>query len=139
MKRPREQEAARWLTQAKDELEDADELRKRGRFYLALFHFQQAAEKALKAYLYVRVESTLVFFTHSMAELSEMAAEVDPDFHEMKAAKKLDAYYIPTRYPNSLPGGVPSRFFDDPKESEEAMLLARAVVELVESKLGGAR
>jgi HEPN domain-containing protein len=49
MKRNPSEEARRWLTQAKDELMDADELRKRGRFYLALFHFQQSAEKALKA------------------------------------------------------------------------------------------
>ncbi len=50
-------------------------------------------------------------------------------------AKKLDKYYIPTRYPNGLPGGVPSRFFDDPKEAEEAMFLVRSVVELVERKI----
>ncbi|MEN3187137.1 MAG: HEPN domain-containing protein [Atribacterota bacterium] len=41
----------RWLTQAQDEFDDAEFLRQRGRFYLALFHFQQAAEKARKAYL----------------------------------------------------------------------------------------
>lgn len=46
MKRPYKEEAVRWFTQAKDEFEDAEELRKRGRFYLALFFFQQAAEKA---------------------------------------------------------------------------------------------
>ena len=37
-------ESLRWLTQAKDEFQDADDLRKRGRFYLTLFHFQQAAK-----------------------------------------------------------------------------------------------
>ncbi|WP_158308494.1 hypothetical protein [Methanocella conradii] len=37
MKRQAKEEALRWLIQAKDEFEDADELRKRGRFYLALF------------------------------------------------------------------------------------------------------
>ncbi len=42
MKKPYEEEYVRWFTQATDEFEDADELRKRGRFYLALFHFQQA-------------------------------------------------------------------------------------------------
>jgi len=46
MKRPHEEESLRWLTQAKDEFRDADELRKRGTFCLALFHFQQAAERA---------------------------------------------------------------------------------------------
>jgi len=41
-------EALRWLTHAQDEYQDAEDLRERGRFYLALFHFQQVAEKALK-------------------------------------------------------------------------------------------
>lgn len=135
MKRPPKEESLRWFTQAKDEFEDAEELRKRGRFYLALFHFQQAAEKALKAYLYLKVESVEVFLTHSINDLSEAVLEIDPDFKEATQAKKLDEYYIPTRYPNGLPGGVPSRFFNDPKEAEEAMHLARSVIELVERKI----
>lgn len=138
MKRPHEEEALRWFTQAKDEFSDADELRKRGRFYLALFHFQQAAEKAFKAFLYIKVKSIEVFYTHSIDDLAEMALEIDPDFKEVMQAKKLDKYYIPTRYPNGLPGGIPSRFFDDPKEAEEAMLLAKKVIELVERKIKAA-
>lgn len=135
MKKPPKEEASRWFTQAKDEFEDADELRKRGRFYLALFHFQQSAEKALKAFLYLKVESVEVFLTQSIDDLFETALEIDPDFKEVAQAKKLDKYHIPTRYPNGLPGGVPSRFFDDPKEAEEAMHLARSVIELVERKI----
>lgn len=113
-------------------------IRKRGRFYLALFHFQQAAEKALKAYLYLRVESFEVFYTHSLDDLVGMTLEIDPDFKACMGAKKLDQYYIPTRYPNGLPGGVPSRYFDDPKEGEEAMELAKKVIELVEKKINEA-
>jgi HEPN domain-containing protein len=135
MKRLPEEEARRWFTQAKDEFEDADELRKRGRFYLALFHFQQAAEKALKAYMYLKAESVDVFRTHSVSDLAEMAREIDTDFNAVAGAKKLDRYYILTRYPNGLPGSVPSRYFDDPAEAEEAMRLSRSVVELVESKI----
>lgn len=135
MKRPPEEEALRWFTQAKDEFEDAEELRKRGRFYLALFHFQQAAEKALKAYLYLRVRSREVFLTHSIGDLARMIIEIDPDFKAIAPAKKLDRYYILTRYPNGLPGEVPSRYFDDPDEAEDAMRLARSAVELVERKM----
>ncbi len=138
MKRPHREESFRWFTQAKDEFQDADDLRKRGRFYLALFHFQQATEKALKAYLYSKVKSLEVFYTHSIDDLLEMTLEIDPDFKKSVNAKKLDQYYIPTRYPNGLPGGVPSRYFDDPKEAEEAMELANGVIELVEKKLTGA-
>jgi len=135
MKRPHKEESLRWLTQAKDEFQDADDLRKRRRFYLALFHFQQAAEKALKAYLYLKVKSIEVFYTHSIDDLLEMTVDIDSDFKEVAQAKKLDKYYILTRYPNGLPGGVPSRYFDDPKEAKEAMELAKRVIELVEKKI----
>ncbi len=129
----------RWLTQATDEFQDAEELRKMGRFYIALFHFQQAAEKALKAYLYMKVRSVDVFFTHSVDELSRMAAELDADFKQVLPAKVLDRYYIPTRYPNALPGGAPSRYFDDPDEARTAMELAEKVIRLAESKVKGTR
>jgi len=131
------EESLRWLTQAQDEFADADELRRRGRFYLALFHFQQAAEKALKAYLYLTVKSKEeVFTTHSLEDILQKAWAADRDFKEVKKAKKLDEYAIRSRYPDSLPGRIPSRYFDDPQEAEEAMHLARGVVELVARKIG---
>ena len=131
------EESLRWLTQAQDEFADAEELRRRGRFYLALFHFQQAAEKALKAYLYLTVKSKEeVFTTHSLEDILQKAWAADRDFKEVKKAKKLDEYAIRSRYPDSLPGRIPSRYFDDPQEAEEAMHLAREVVELVARKIG---
>ncbi|HCJ10280.1 MAG TPA: DNA-binding protein [Clostridiales bacterium] len=135
MRRTYHEEALRWLTHARDEFRDADELRKRGRFYLALFHFQQAAEKALKAYLLVSVKSADVLRTHSITELLHTATEMDADFRRVEMSKRLDQYYVPTRYPNGLPGGVPSRYFDDPEEAAEAAELARQVVELAAAKL----
>jgi len=135
MKKPNKEEALRWFTQAKDEFIDADDLRKRERFYLALFHFQQAAEKAVKAFLYLKVKSIEVFFTHSINDLINVAIEIDIEFKEIASVKKLDQYYIPTRYPNGLPGGIPSRYFDDPKEAKDAMLLAKKLIDLVEKKL----
>jgi len=136
MRREAQEEARRWLIQARDEFEDADELRLRGRFYLALFHFQQAAEKALKAFLYSIAGSEEVFFTHSIYELIQQAKEADAGFALVEKAVKLDQYYIPTRYPSGLPGGVPSRFYTDPVEAQEAMELARSVLEMVEAKTG---
>jgi HEPN domain-containing protein len=130
------EEAARWLAQAQDEFADADELRRRNRFYLALFHFQQAAEKALKAYLYLTVKSKEeVFTTHSLDDLLQKVRAVDRDFRGIRSIRKLDEYAIRTRYPDSIPGRIPSRYFDDPQEAEEAMELAREVVELVGRKI----
>ncbi len=135
MKKPKKEEALRWFTYAKDEFTDADELRKRKRFYLALFHFQQSTEKALKAYLYLKVKSIEIFYTHSINDLINMVIEIDRDFKELISVKKLDQYYIPTRYPNGLPGGIPSRYYDDPEEAENAMLLAKSIINLVEKKI----
>jgi len=135
MKRPEKEEALRWFIHANDEFNDANELRKRDRFYLALFHFQQSAEKALKAYLYLNVKSVEIFYTHSITDLLEMAIEIDFEFKEIATVKKLDQYYIPTRYPNGLPGGIPSRYYDDPIEAENAMTLAKDLIDLVEKKI----
>ncbi len=135
MTRNHEKESIRWFTQASDEFNDADDLRKIKKYYLALFHFQQASEKAIKAFLYNKLKSRDVFYTHSIADLSKMAIEIDSDFEEIKSSKKLDQYYIPTRYPNGLPGGIPSRYYDDPQEAEEAMILAKNVINLVKIKL----
>ncbi|HEC38664.1 hypothetical protein LCGC14_0553380 [marine sediment metagenome] len=135
MKKPKKEEAVRWFTHAKDEFNDADDLRIRERFYLALFHFQQASEKALKSYLYLKVKSIEIFYTHSINDLLNMSIEFDPDFKEITSSKKLDQYYIPTRYPNALPGGIPSRYYDDPEEAENAMKLAKKLIDLVENKL----
>lgn len=76
-----------------------------------------------------------MFLTHSIGDLVEMIVETDPDFKAIAPAKKLDRYNILTRYSNGLPGQVPSRHFDDPEEAEDAMRLAKSVVELVERKI----
>ncbi len=134
MKKP-EKEAYRWFAHAKDEFFDAEELRKRDRFYLALFHFQQATEKAIKAFLLLNLESIEIIYTHSIAELLEIAKELDQDFNKVEEAKKLDKYYIPTRYPNGLPGSIPSRYFNDPKEAKEVMESAQKVIDLISKKM----
>lgn len=128
-------EARRWLIQAVDEYTDAEDLRQRGRFYLALFHFQQAAEKALKAFLYARTDDRRIFWTHSIMELVEAASRLDPSLKELLPAARLDQYYIPTRYPNGLPGGIPSRFYTDPEEATVASQLAQKVIEAVVQRL----
>ncbi|HHT9153098.1 MAG TPA: HEPN domain-containing protein, partial [Candidatus Hypogeohydataceae bacterium YC40] len=65
MKEDRKSEAIRWLTQAEEEFKDASDLMKAGRFYLSLFLCQQSAEKALKAFIYLKEEEPI--FSHSVA------------------------------------------------------------------------
>ncbi|MEM2142859.1 MAG: HEPN domain-containing protein [Candidatus Thorarchaeota archaeon] len=127
-------EAIRWLTQAEDELRDARLLAQQGRYYLALYLSQQSAEKALKAFLYSRGLGPLL--THSVTSLLQTASEVDNAFTELASVGRLDDYYIPTRYPNGLPGGIPSRYYNDPAEAERATSMSERVVMLVRSLLG---
>jgi len=126
-------EAIRWLTQAEDELKDALYLAESKRYYLSLFLCQQSAEKALKAFIYLKEEEPI--FSHSVAILLNIATSMDPDFQSLKYTKRLDDYYIPTRYPNGLPGEVPSRYYDDPDEAQKALEWSKSIVELVRKKI----
>ncbi len=133
MKKDKQSEARNWFTQAKSEYEDAVEIEKRSRFYIALFLYQQATEKALKSFLFSRGEEEL--FTHSVKDLIDIAIVYDKDFNNVKQAKDLDRYYIQTRYHNSLAGNVPAEFFDKAEECEGAQKLAKSIIDLVERKI----
>ena len=126
-------EGRRWLEQAKEDLRWARHLTQEGGYYLACFLAQQVAEKALKAYLYFKGEEPI--FSHSVTEPLAFAASYDSDFENLAKAKRLDDYYLPTRYPNSLPGGVPAEYYDDDAEALETERTAEAVIALVKQKL----
>jgi HEPN domain-containing protein len=95
----------RWLLQARQDLDDADYNLKGKRYHLVCFLSQQAGEKALKALLYAKGEE--IVLGHSVAKLLKSAIRYDTGLAAIKDTAGLDKYYIPTRYPNGLPGGVP--------------------------------
>lgn len=108
-------------------------MKEEGAFYLACFLAQQVAEKALKAFLYAQGEE--VVLGHSVRRLAEEAAVYRPDFAGSAARWGiLDAYYIPTRYPNGLPDGIPAQVYNV-SAAEEAVALAEDVVATVASLL----
>lgn len=133
MKKDKKTEAKNWFTQAQAEFEDAFDLEKRKRLYLALFLYQQATEKALKAFLFFNGEEEL--FTHSVKDLLDIAMAYDKNFKKVHLAKDLDRYYIPTRYPNGIAGNIPAEFFDKPEECAVAQKLAKSVINLVRQKI----
>lgn len=133
MKKNQKSEALRWLLQAEEEYKDAVELMERGRYYLALYLCQQSAEKALKAFIYLREEEPV--FSHSVAVLLKIAISLDATFTDLKGAKRLDDYYIPTRYPNGLPGEIPSYYYDDRDEVVEALGWSEKILKLVRKKI----
>ena len=71
-----------------------------------------------------------------MDRLCELASSYDPRFSEKrKTWATLDAYYVPTRYPNAVPNSIPARIYTE-SVAKEAVILAEEVVHFVEEALG---
>lgn len=103
-------EGKRWLSQATEDLKWARRLAEEGGWHIACFLAQQVTEKALKAFLYSTGEE--IVLGHSVSRLCAAAAEYQPEFKEQaKRWSILDGYYVPTRYPNGLPGGIPAEVY----------------------------
>ncbi len=106
-------EEQRWLRQAEKDLESARDSSKAGHHEWACFQSQQAAEKGLKAFLYSK--GLRAILTHSVRDLVLECARYESDFGDLLSkGKVLDAYYVPTRYPNSLVGNeIPAHYYTE--------------------------
>jgi HEPN domain-containing protein len=127
------EEGQRWLSQAAEDLRWAGFLAREGGWYLACFLAQQVTEKALKAFLYAQGEE--IVLGHSVERLCVTAARYRPEFAE-KAQRwsLLDGYYVPTRYPNSLPDSIPARIYTQ-QAALDALALAEEAVAWVRELL----
>ncbi|HAA84977.1 MAG TPA: DNA-binding protein [Kosmotogaceae bacterium] len=133
MKADHEELAIRWLRQAKSDLEDPGYLFEGSRYHLACFISQQASEKALKAYLYAQGAGAV--WGHSASELCADASRSDKGFLELKhLAALLDTFYIPTRYPDALPEGIPADMFAE-TDAEKAIKASTRIVGFVKDRI----
>ena len=127
-------EGRRWLLQGEQDLNDGEFNLSGKRYNVTCFLAQQSAEKALRAYLFSKGAEEV--WGHSVAELCKDAQTFDPAFSQLDPkASPLDKYYIPTRYPNALPGGIPSKAFDE-NDAKKAIRLAKEVIEFVKLRGG---
>lgn len=122
-----------WLHQAQADLAQASLSAGAGHHEWACFASHQAVEKALKAlHLQQGQQSWGHGLGRSYRELPEAVVE------QLAAAvtdledrlRVLDALYIPTRYPDSLPEGAPTDHFGR-LQSSDAISHARALVEAI--------
>ena len=122
-------EAKRWIEQAKEDLISAKILFDAKRYYLVCFLAQQIAEKALKSVIYFNKEDFVL--GHSVRKLVEWASKFDKRFEVLiNKISILDSYYIPTRYPNGLPEGIPAEIFNR-DAAEIAFKLAESTVQII--------
>ncbi len=116
----------RWLAFADEDLLTAQLTLANGIHNQACFHAQQCVEKALKGALAHHSGRTPPR-THAIADLlrllpADWLTSVRADLIE-----KMDDYYIPTRYPDALPGTLPEGL-PGIAEATEAVELARIVL-----------
>ena len=123
-------EADRWWRQADNDLSFA-RVALRERFYAqACFIAQQAAEKAVKSIAYGSGERAVL--GHSLVDLISRFADRVPGLADLtELAGVLDQYYVPTRYPNGLAGGVPFQAFGE-SQASAAVDTAHRFVRLAE-------
>ncbi len=124
------EDARAWLAKAEADLRAADlELAtpEAGLWGDVAFHAQQAAEKALKAFLAWHDEPFRK--THSIEELGRACTAMDPTLVDLvDAAVPLSEYAWKFRYPGEV--GDPTH-----EEAERAVTIARNVILAVKARL----
>ena len=126
---PELREAVRdWLANAQEDVETAALVEQAAppKRRAAVYHAQQAAEKALKAYLTLREEP--FDWTHSLSVLLDLCVRFDTSFESWRdVAEVLTPYATRFRYPPP-PGGpqVPSE-----RDVREAVRESRALFDFV--------
>jgi HEPN domain-containing protein len=128
-------EAERWMLQAEDDLGFAEHGVRLGYYAQSCFLAQQVSEKAAKAVHYAR--GARVVIGHSVDALLEALESVLPSVSALReGAKELDQHYVPTRYPNGLPGNVPSHAYTE-TQARRALEHARAIVAFARTTISG--
>ncbi len=89
--------------------------------------------KALKAFLLDKVHQYLR--THRLVDLLGACGEIDSAFTDfLPDCIVIDQYYVPTRYPDAVPGGLPDGL-PSKAEAEEAVGIAEKIMGFVQPQL----
>ena len=119
-----------WLEAAIQDLAHARSARELGFFSHACFSCQQAAEKALKAYLLARQQPLIR--THNLAALLNRCIPFDESFEGLReTCIILNDYYTDTRYPDTLKFGIAF----SQEEAGAALTCAETVLDFVRPRI----
>lgn len=119
----------KWLSKSRNDLKSSNKLVQGEEPVLdtAIYHTQQCAEKALKAFLAFKEHELIK--THDLVYLLEICCEYDTAFSSLTDdAEKLNPYSVLFRYPDIVL---------EPKEADvlEAITMAESVLTFVEKKI----
>lgn len=123
----------KWFEFVWRDLDGAEILFEKGRYHLACYLSQQAAEKALKAFLAEHLKR--IPYIHELDELHERCAEIDGSFQSvLQNCLDLNIFFNPVRYPDAEPGILPEGF-PTREQAEAALNKAKEVISFVRSRL----
>lgn len=119
-------ESRDWLHFAAEDLRVAELVLQAGIYNQVCFHAQQCVEKSLKAWL--AHHGHLPPRVHQLSLLLKLCPQPLPFPDKVEAnILALDRFYIPTRYPDALPGSLPYGL-PDKSDAEESLAIARQVL-----------
>ena len=121
------EEFKRWISNAKSTLKSSMNDKEACFYNWACFKAQQAAEFSVKAYLRGTGNDS---FGHSISMLLQKG---NFDSNLINIAKKLDKYYIPTRYTDSWADGTPEDYYTK-EDAFEAIELSKSIIDEIERK-----
>jgi len=130
MKKSKRDLVQAWLDKARKDIAMAKMAVERGDEFadMASFHAQQAAEKALKAYLvWLDVEFPK---THLLGQLLDLIGSKDDSLENLRdSLEAITAFAVESRYPES--------FLPSLNDVEDAISVAEEVYEQVRRRIGG--
>ena len=122
-----------WLDKATEDLTVAQLLFQERHFAHVCFLSQQCIEKALKAYLIAKLNEYPRI--HNLTDLLNRCVSIEPGFSQFATdCARVDQYYIPTRYPVGVPGGLSSGQ-PSPSQAEAAIDAAEYILQYVINQL----
>lgn len=119
----------KWLTKSRNDLRSSKILVNDDDPVLdtAIYHTQQCAEKALKAFLAYKGHA--IERTHDVVYLIELCADYHPEFTKFEEdAERLNPYSTLFRYPDIV-------LEPDKQDVTEAIKIAKGILEFVEEKI----
>lgn len=127
-------DADRWLRQAEEDYKVLEILLEKQKHYMVCFLAQQAGEKAAKSIMhYYGVQLIAVHSVYTILKSLEDHLNIPEQM--LAYAKRLDKYYIPTRYPDAFPDEIPSEMFDE-EEAMEGARYSKSILEFARKIIG---
>jgi HEPN domain-containing protein len=123
----------KWLEFASRDLDGAEVLFEKARYHLACYLSQQAAEKALKAFLAKHLKR--IPHIHELDEIHKRCSQIDSSFQSiLQHCLDLTIFFNPVRYPDAEPGILPEGF-PTREQAEAALNKAKEVIDFVRQRL----